>query len=373
MRVLVHTLLLMGGCHLVLPLNPASDGAGPDQAVVDAAVPDTREPDLPIADLRASDAPDLASLDGPLPDLPTLDLPTQPPDLPFPDLPPPDLPVLDAWSAPDGPFIPKWIQVAAGTFTMGASTNACSPTYTPVIVKLTHDFLIWSTEVSQADFNKMMGYLPTGMPSCTGTGDCPVSNVNWHQAAAYCNALSASESIGSCYVCTAVGSNVNCGPLPSQLTPKEIYTCPGYRLPTEAEWEYAYRAKTTTDFYNGNYSSDPKECSNCTTTDATVNAIGWYCANYGGVGPQPVGMKQPNAWGIHDMAGNLYEWCHDWYDAYPGGPATNPAGPASKIEKVARGGAYNSAATALRAVFRSYWQPTFADTFVGFRCVRSTP
>ena len=125
-----------------------------------------------------------------------------------------------------------------------------------------------------------------------------------------------------------------------------------YRLPTEAEWEYAARAGTTGDRY-GN-----------------LDAIAWFGDNSGGR-TQPVGGRAPNAWGLYDMLGNVYEWVEDWYDDYPGGVVTDPRGPGSGAFRVERGGCWFYSAGDCRASFRGAFSPGIGISSLGFRLLRA--
>jgi len=140
----------------------------------------------------------------------------------------------------------------------------------------------------------------------------------------------------------------------------------GYRLPTETEWEYAARAGTRTDRYFGNDSS-------------RLSRHAWFKEN-STRGPQPVGLKEPNPWGLHDVYGNVWEWCHDFYaeDYYRHSPERDPRGPATGQNRVVRGGCWNSRPDMCRSAYRHYEDPRYTDVcfgkdvhgFVGFRCVR---
>jgi formylglycine-generating enzyme required for sulfatase activity len=260
-----------------------------------------------------------------------------------------------------------WIDITHGTFSMG------SPATEPCLyvderqhqVVLSHDFEVQRFEVTQQQFLSRMGYNPSEFTSC-GTS-CPVEQVSWNEAAAYCNRLSEEHGRSPCYSCSGVGADVTCGAT-AAYSGQRIYDCPGFRLPTEAEWEYSYRAGTLTAYYNAG--NDAKTCASCTSLDVNADAIGWYCANSGGR-PHPVGQKQPNAWGLHDMAGNVWEWCHDWYAGSLGSAAvTDPWGSAaSHAGHVLRGGSWATKSFDLRAANR---HGTFKKSNnVGFRCVRT--
>jgi formylglycine-generating enzyme required for sulfatase activity len=139
----------------------------------------------------------------------------------------------------------------------------------------------------------------------------------------------------------------------------------GYRLPTEAEWEYACRAGTTTPFSTGN---------NITTSQANYDGNYPYNNNAKGVYREKtvnVGSFAPNGWGLYDMHGNVWEWCWDWYGDYTSGAEANPAGPATGARRVGRGGCRNSYAQNLRSARRNFYAPSVQSGSVGFRLVRN--
>jgi formylglycine-generating enzyme required for sulfatase activity len=151
--------------------------------------------------------------------------------------------------------------------------------------------------------------------------------------------------------------------------PKTIYDCPGYRLPTEAEWEYAYRAGTTTAYHNG--PNDATKCDECTVPDTNLSKIAWYCDNAAGT-IHTAKQKAANNWGLYDMSGNVFEWCHDGFKADLGPTTvTDPLGPESATDRVVRGGGYLSAPKWHRAAFRDDAPSTDKHHLIGFRAVRT--
>ncbi|MHC4815801.1 MAG: formylglycine-generating enzyme family protein [Planctomycetota bacterium] len=326
---------LLSSCHWALPYEAGSKSGSPDTGIAD-----------------------LLGQEGPLLDL----MPEMPRhDLRHPDTTPQDM------LAPDGPQPPgNWVVVPAGSFTMGSPTGegcrADDDTQHPVT--LTHPFAIQTTEVTQEQYAPMMGDNPSQNNICPG--NCPVDAVSWHMAAAYCNALSVNEGLAQCYACNGTGKSSDCSVSPIYAG-SQIYACPGYRLPTEAEWEYAYRAGTSTAYYNGD--NDGAACQ-CSPLDVNADAIAWYCAHPGI--SQPVAQKQPNAWGLFDMAGNVWEWCHDHRWKYGGtGAVTDPVGNDSGTHRIVRGGSWAGEASYLRAAHRLALEPHMGGGTNGFRCVRS--
>ena len=215
-----------------------------------------------------------------------------------------------------------WVSIPAGTCPMGCSPadDQCDADEVPRRAVTLSAFRMSTTEITQGQYVAAKGEPPTYHDPCGD--DCPVYSATW------------AESDDLCY---AVGG----------------------RLPTEAEWEYAARAGTTTRYYCG----DDPSC---------LDAIAWYYANQTGHGRPAAGLKAPNAWGLHDMLGSGWEWTHDWYDGtyYSWGPATDPRGPAAGTGRVMRGGAWDSLAPDLRASNRVAVDPELNYFDFGFRCVK---
>ena len=181
-------------------------------------------------------------------------------------------------------------------------------------------------------------------PGFTQGEDHPVTCVNWNDAVRFCNWLSEKEGRTPCY--KVEGESVTWD-----------RNVDGYRLPTEAEWEYACRAGTKSRFFTGD-------------TDSDLGRAGWYSGNTGGK-THPIGKKDPNAWGLYDMHGNVGEWCWDWYGEYPTGAVTDQAGPERGTYRVFRGGSWSNIARHCRSANRSFYIPGSRRYSLGFRPVRS--
>ncbi len=234
-------------------------------------------------------------------------------------------------------------------------------------VVLIHGFVIQRTEVTQGELLAVMGYPSNYHPSCSYS--CPAAGMTWHMAASYCNKLSMNQGMKSCYVCTGYKYDAACK-VATAYKGKAIYNCPGYRLPTEAEWEYAYRAGTTTAYYSG--AMKPSSCIYC-SAEPSLNSIGWYCGNTGSTytptALRKVGGLDPNGWGLYDIAGNAWEWCHDGFVNNLGAKKlVDPVNTTVDGDHVYRGGAASYEAMYARAAIRGRSK---AGSGVGVRCVRT--
>ncbi len=226
-----------------------------------------------------------------------------------------------------------WIR--PGSFAMGSPSfevDRESKEGPMMSVTITRGFWMGAREVTQGEYLAIMGNNPS---HCTGDLNRPVEQVTWYNATNYCGLLTQTERTA--------------GRIPANWA---------YRLPTEAEWEYAARAGTLTRFY---YGDDPSY--------ASLANYAWYSANSGST-THPVGQKAPNAWGLYDMAGNVVEWCQDWFDySYPGGSPINPTGPGSGVSRVFRGGMWAGSEEYCRSAFRYGDDPASAYWYNGFRVV----
>jgi formylglycine-generating enzyme required for sulfatase activity len=221
----------------------------------------------------------------------------------------------------------KFVLIQAGTFMMG-STKADQYWESDEMprheVTISRSFYMQTTEVTQGQWRKVMGSNPSVFADC---GDnCPVENVSWNDVQAFIDKLNRMEK-----------------------TEK-------YRLPTEAEWEYAARAGTTTMYYAGDKVLDGVRAA-------------WHTINGGG-GTHTVGTKIPNAWGLYDVLGNVWEWVKDWKGDYSSDSVTDPKGPSSGSERVYRGGCFDSYTSGVRAANRLSGKPDVRNSSVGFRLVR---
>ena len=240
--------------------------------------------------------------------------------------------VLKGGAAPGG-----YVRIEPGSFTMGSPSSEAGrdSDETQHRVTITRPFYLKATEVTQGEWRAVMGSNPSNFSSCGD--DCPVEQVSWQDAVKYCNALSKREGLEECYS----GDRF------------KGLSCKGYRLPTEAEWEYAARA------------------GNTTATHGALDAIAWHSGNSRSK-THPVGKKRANAWGLYDMIGNVYEWTNDWYEEkYPGGAVSDPAGPGSGSGRVYRGGGWNCTARFCRAANRYRFVPGGRRFNLGLRAARS--
>ena len=248
----------------------------------------------------------------------------------------------------------KWI--SPGSFTMGSPTTETGRAMDEYQrqVTISKGFYIQTTEVTQRQWSSLMGNNPSYFTACGG--NCPVENISWLDAQEFIKKLKAKY-------------NMN------------------YDIPTEAEWEYACRAGSKTAIYTG-----PLTILSL-NNGTELEPVAWYggnsCADYNGAddcaerkgaqircprcGTHPVAKKRPNAWGLYDMLGNVWEWCSDWYNNFPGGyqtgPVTDPKGPSIGTHRIIRGGGWFSGAAQCRSAFHDRSTPTVPSKGVGLRLI----
>jgi len=256
----------------------------------------------------------------------------------------------------------------AGTFEIGSPTNELGRDTNEQkhVVALTRKFLIQSTEVTQDQWTSVMGSNPSLYSGCGG--DCPVENVSWFLSLVYANHLSDLAGLARCYADPADGTAYDESDAAAEKWPQWVngLDCVGYRLPTEAEWEYAARAGTKTAFFTGAITKP-----DCSPLDPNLDLAGWYCGNSENK-THPVKLKKANAWGLYDVHGNVWEWTWDAVSEYPTQKVTDPmGGPDDAYSRMGRGGAFYEIAGMCRAAVRSPYYPVLAFEGVGLRTART--
>ena len=219
------------------------------------------------------------------------------------------------------------MRIEAGTFEMGSPAGEAGRNGDETLhrVTISQAFYIGKYEVTQGEWEAVMGDNPSSFDDCGRT--CPVEEVSWEDVQGFIEELNLREGVRR------------------------------YRLPTEAEWEYAARAGTQTAYSFGNAAN-------------RLGLYGWYNDNSGDR-TQPVGGKRPNAWGLYDMHGNVWEWVGDRYGEYPSGRVTDPRGPSSGAYRVDRGGGWDGSARDCRAADRNWLAPGDRIYGLGFRLART--
>ncbi|MDR0402694.1 MAG: formylglycine-generating enzyme family protein [Treponema sp.] len=255
-------------------------------------------------------------------------------------------------AALDSSLYPRMIAAAGGTFLMGSSEGAFRQTERIHEVSL-KSFFISETEITQELYQAVMNQNPALFKGA----EYPVENVSWFDAVKFCNALS--EQLGFAPAYTIDGDTVSWD-----------RGSRGFRLPTEAEWEYAARGgqngflgELTRAGYAGSLTVNY-------TGNLTIGDAAWYAAN-SGRRTQPVRKKFPNELGLYDMSGNVWEWCWDWFGDYPSDSVYDPEGPPSGRNRVFRGGAFVNPVNQLRVSFRVGNPPSSKANSVGFRIAQN--
>jgi len=241
----------------------------------------------------------------------------------------------------------EFVHITAGTFEMiDAAGDGLTDTQSGHTVTLTHDFIIGTYEVTQAEYLAFMSDNPSFFE---GDTLLPVENVSWYDAIRFTNSLSRYAGLAQCY--DFEGKVVDGGGNP--------YECEGYRLPTEAEWEYAARAGAETKFFFGN-------------DEYALGQYAWYVPN-AEIRTHRVGEKRPNEWGLYDVHGNVWEWVYDRYAPVEKSTdlMVDPVGPPSGEKRVKRSGSFDRTADYLRLDYRDGYVPEHAYFNFGFRVART--
>jgi formylglycine-generating enzyme required for sulfatase activity len=221
----------------------------------------------------------------------------------------------------------EFVFIPPGTFKMGSSSDDTESYKDELLhtVTLSKGFLLANAPVTQNQWKKVMGDNPSRFKE--NGNNCPVEKVSWEDANQFINKLNEIEQTNT------------------------------YCLPTEAQWEYACRAGSTTRYCFGD-------------DEKMLKVYAWYDKNSGGK-THPVKQLEPNAWGLYDMHGNVWEWCEDFYGDYPNKPVTDPTGPSSGESRVIRGGSWNIYPRNLRSAIRNHYSPGNRNSIVGFRLLRT--
>ena len=265
------------------------------------------------------------------------------------------------------------VLVQGGSFDMGDHFGEGEDNELPVHYVNLSAYYINQYEVTQLEYETLIGSNPSYEDG--GIGDArPVNNVSYYDIMVYCNSLSMNEGLTPCYTIDGSTDPADWGNVPtsSDATWNAVvcdFSVTGYRLPTEAEWEYAAKGGASWEDHN--------RYAGC-IEEADLTNYGWYNANNGshgtpGYGCKDVGTKLANQLGLYDMSGNLWEWCYDWSSSDYNGSSSvnNPTGPVSGLYRIARGGGWYNSANNLRSAYRGFSLPYDGHLFLGFRLVRT--
>jgi formylglycine-generating enzyme required for sulfatase activity len=266
----------------------------------------------------------------------------------------------------------EMVWVPAGSFQMGKDlgTAATGDIANAHMVTLTAGFYMGTYVVTQEQYEEVMGTNPSSFQTSVagedGTpGKLPVEMVSWYDALVFCNKLSMARGLSPAYRISGETDPAEWGTVPTSSNAtwnavEVVDGSTGYRLPTEAQWEYAAKG--------GDPDAAGWEGYTYAGSD-TANDVSWNDTNSASK-THEVGKKAPNKLGIYDMSGNVWEWCWDWYGAYTNTAKTNPTGASSGSFRVRRGGHWGSSAEFVRSAYRYYSSPYSRNNYFGFRLVR---
>ena len=269
------------------------------------------------------------------------------------------------------PMIPvETVALSGGYFVLGENLGTVGENSMPVSAVTLSGFHIGRYPITQEEFYQVMGVNPSRFtleerPLQAGETNAlrrPVETVSWYSAIVFCNRLSVMEGLTPAYRINGSTDPAVWGDVPAsrnsawdavQIVPGST----GYRLPTEAQWEYAAKGGNNPPagytYSGGN----------------NVNEVAWHSGNSNSR-TREVGRLQPNVLGIYDMSGNVFEWCWDWWGSYTSGAKTDPTGPSAGSNRVLRGGSWGDSASGTRSVDRDAYDPGHRGNVIGFRLVR---
>jgi len=255
-------------------------------------------------------------------------------------------PAPEPYMVVDIPRLLDMVELPGGTFWMGSAEDdaQASDAEKPRHEVTVSGFAIGRVVVTRRLYREVMAEYPTAWGRDWDDEILPANHVRWFDAVAFCNRLSERQRLTPCY--RIEGTQV-----------RWEQNANGYRLPTEAEWEYTARAGTTTRWFCGD---EPTE----------LERYAWFDEDPKTGHPHLVGQKEPNPWGLYDMAGNVWEWCWDWYGPYTAEAVHDPIGPDTGVVRVLRGGAYWLEARDLRSADRLRGESERRGGVIGFRVVR---
>jgi len=263
----------------------------------------------------------------------------------------------------------KWIfidmvYIPGGSFEMGDVRDEGDSHEKPAHTVTLTGFYMGKYEVTQELWTAVMGNNPSYFTDSPASGEAqskrPVERVSWYDTLVFCNKLSMSEGLSPAYRISGSTDPADWGTVPTDVNStwdavQIVAGSTGYRLPTEAQWEYAARGGNGSP---GNYTYSGSN---------TVDSVAWYYSNSDSK-THEVGKKAPNGLGLYDMSGNVWEWCWDWYGSYSSGAQTDPVGADSGSIRMYRGGGWSS--YGLRSAYRSSYDPDDRSNDIGFRLVR---